>query len=232
MNLTAIVFLATDPRKVRGGDLVLAYEGEEATIRFRHNRLVIFPSRTLHRVTPVRVASTDPRDARVSLQCWLTYGRTEAKPEPRRAEADLPTFLLAEESIVAAAQAMSSAAAADQTPEDVYWGAFYLSRILSSNLRCLLSEHADLANGRLRIRRAPGGDLEVYVRARAAAGRAPVRVGFLLSGPSTPPAQALSLFVETGRGQAKSMSRRIVPPGASERETRTIFRRLLARAQH
>ncbi len=111
MNLTAIVFLATDPRKVRGGDLVLAYEGEEATIRFRHNRLVIFPSRTLHRVTPVRVASTDPRDARVSLQCWLTYGRTEAKPKPkaRQPEADLPTSLLAEESIVAAAQALSSA---------------------------------------------------------------------------------------------------------------------------
>src|SRR5262245_22998178 len=75
VNLTAIVFLAARPEKVRGGDLTLAYGGEQATVRFRHNRLVIFPSKTLHRVTRVRIDSTDPTDARISLQSWLAHGR-------------------------------------------------------------------------------------------------------------------------------------------------------------
>src|ERR1700722_6384200 len=50
VNLTAIVFLAAHPEKIRGGDLVLAYDGSEASVRFRHNRLVVFPSKTPHRV--------------------------------------------------------------------------------------------------------------------------------------------------------------------------------------
>ena len=225
VNLTAIVFLAADPKKVRGGDLVLSYDGEETTVRFRHNRLVIFPSRTLHRITRVRVDSTDPKHARISLQCWLTYGRPPAKPKRRPPEADRPTFLLAEESILAAAQAMSDSAATDQTPEDLYWGAFYLSRILTSNLRCLAAEQTGLELGRVRIRRR--GELEVYGRGRL--GGVPVRVGFLLRGPETAPAEALSLFVETGRGATASTSRRLVRPGAGKRETGGLLRRMLAR---
>lgn len=224
VNLTAIVFLAADPEKIRGGDLVLAYDGEEKTIRFRHNRLVIFPSKTLHRVTRVRVDSTDPRHARISLQCWLTYGRPPTKPKRRAPVADRPTFLLAEESILAAAQALSDSAATDQTPEDLYWGAFYLSRILSSNLRCLVAEQGGLELGRIRIRRR--GELEVYGRGRLRG--APVRVGFSLQGPETPPAEALCLFVEAGRGETKSTSRRRVPAGAGEHETAALLRRLLA----
>jgi hypothetical protein len=220
VNLTSIVFLAAEPKKVRGGDLVLAHDGEETTIRFRHNRLVIFPSKTLHRVTKVRVDSPDPRHARVSLQCWLTYGKQETKRRAPRA--DRPTFLLAEESIVAAAQSMNDPAA-DQTPEDLYWGAFYLTRILTANLRCLAAEHADLELGRIRVRR--GRELDVYARGRL--GGAPVRVGFRLRGPETPPAEALTLFVETRRGSTASTCR--VPPGAGERQTAALFRRVLAR---
>jgi hypothetical protein len=226
VNLTAIVFLAADPRKVRGGDLVLAYRGEEATIRFRHNRLVIFPSKTLHRVTRVRVDSTDTRDARISLQSWLSYGRPPPRPKRRAPEADRPTFLLAEEPIILAAQAMvDSATARDQTPEGIYWGAFYLSRILSSNLRCL-GERLGVAIGPIRIRRR--GELEVYGRARLEG--APLRVGFKLGGPEVATTGALSLFVEAGSGRSKSTFGSTVPPGAEERETASILRRLLARA--
>jgi len=225
VNLTAIVFVAADPTKVRGGDLVLSYAGQETTIRFRHNRLVIFPSKTLHRVTRVRVDSTDPTHARVSLQCWLTYGRPRAKPKRRPPEADRPTFLLAEESILAAAQAIGGSG--DQTPEDLYWGSFYLSRILSSNLR-LIAEQGGLELRRVGIRRV-GGDLEVHGRGRL--GTASVRGGFLLRGPETPTAEALSLFVETGRGKTKSIVRRAVPAGASERETVLRLHRLLVAAQ-
>lgn len=226
VNLTAIVFIARDPRKIRGGDLVLAYDGDEARVRFRHNRLVIFPSKTLHRVTRVRVDSSDPKDARISLQSWLSYGRSPTRAKRRAPEADRPTFLLAEESIIAAAQAMvDSSAAPEQTPEDLYWGAFYLSRILTSNLRCLLEADGDAAIGRIRIRR--GAELEVYGRGRHRG--AQVRIGFLLRGRDAAPSEALSLFVETGRGAAKSVSRRSLPPGAGERETIALLRRLLAR---
>jgi hypothetical protein len=227
VNLTAIVFLAADPRKVRGGDLVLAYRGEETTIRFRHNRLVIFPSKTLHRVTRVRVDSTDTRDARISLQCWLSYGRPPTKRKRRAPEADHPTFLLAEEPIIAAAQAMvDSPTSPDQTPEGVYWGAFYLSRILTSNLRCL-GERLGVEIGPIRIRRR--GELEVSGRARLEG--APLRIGFKLGGPQVASTGALSLFVEAGSGGSRSTSRSTVPPGAEERETVVILRRLLARAR-
>lgn len=228
VNLTAIVFLAAEPKKVHGGDLVLAYDGEETTIRFRHNRLVIFPSKTLHRVTRVRVDSTETRHARISLQSWLTYGPLPSKSKPRPPEADRPTFLLAEESILAAAQAMSAAAAADQTPEDLYWGAFYLSRILSSNLRCLVADQDELTISRIRIRRS-GEDLEVHGRGRL--GATPVRVGFRLRGPATPPSKALHLFVEAGRGPTKVVFQGSVPSGASERETGALLRRLVSRAR-
>ena len=223
VNLTAIVFLATEPRKVRGGDLVIAYDGQETTIPFQNNRLLVFPSKTPHRVTPVCVASIDPRHARISLQCWLTYGRTEAKAKRRAPAADHPTFLLAEQPILAAAQALS-VASADQSPEDLYWGAFYLSRILTSNLRSLAASQDDLELGPVRIRRR--GDLEVHARGRFAG--APVRVGFSLRGPEIAPERALSLFVETGRGTTKETARRVVPAGASERTTGALLRRLLA----
>jgi len=226
VNLTAIVLLATEPKRVKGGDLVLAYDGDETTIRFRTNRLVIFPSKTPHRVTPVRVDSTDPCHARISLQCWLAYGRPDTK-RPRRAhEADRPTFLLAEESILAAAQALSPEVATDQTPEDLYWGAFYLSRILTSNLRCLASAQEGLALGRVRIRRRD----ELEIHARGKLDGTPVRVGFALRGPGTPPAEALALFVETGKGATRSVARRVVPAGAGERQASAMLRRLLGRA--
>lgn len=219
VNLTVIVFLAAEPKRVRGGDLVLAYDGEETTIPFRHNRLVIFPSKTLHCVTPVRVDSKDPRHARISLQSWLAYGRPpkSAKTARRPPEADRPTFLLAEPSIIAAAQAMvASAKAPDQTPEDLYWGAFYLSRILSANLRCLAAAQEGIKLGPVRIRRRD--ELEVH----ASAGK-DMRLGFALAGPDTSPEKALRLFVTRGRDRKE----RVVPPEATEAETGTILRRLL-----
>lgn len=231
VNLTTIVFLASEPSRVRGGDLVLAYDGEETTIRFRHNRLVVFPSKTLHRVTRVRVDSDDPRHARISLQCWLTHGRPAERAKPSRAkaarrtpEADRPTFLLAEEPILAAAQATAESAKSDLTPEAMYWGTFYLTRILAQNLRCLVDAHADagVTLGPVRIRRR--GGLEVYGRARRAGER--LRVGFALAGPEVPPSQALRLFVE--QGASSSRREGLVPPGADERETARILHRLLA----
>lgn len=220
VNLTAIVFLAASPKKVHGGDLVLAYDGEEVKVPFRHNRLVVFPSKTMHRVTRVRVDSDDVHDARISLQCWLTYGKTEpteSKKTARAPEADRPTFLLAEEPILAAAQAML--APGEQSPEDLYWGAFYLSRILSQNLRALVANQPGLAMGKIRIRR--GATLEVYARAKR--GEAKLRVGFVLRGPETDASEALSLFVATA-GKRRA---RLLPPSVDEETADAILCRLL-----
>lgn len=232
VNLTAIVFLARRPEKVRGGNLTLAYDGASATIRFRHNRLVVFPSKTLHRVTRVRVDSSDPRDARISLQSWLTYGKAPAhekkKARGAEAEADRPTFLLAEEPIVGAAQALlASHVAAEQSPEELYWGAFYLTRILTQNLRWLASE-GGVALGAIRIRRVDDGeggdDLEVYGRGRHEG--APLRVGFCLRNASVAPGDAVRLFVESRKNRVQ----RVLPSGADGPRTVALFRRLLAGA--
>ncbi len=239
VNLTAVVFLATDPKRVRGGDFILAYRGEQTTIGFRHNRLLVFPSKTPHRVTKVTVDSSDTKHARVSLQCWLTYGKQESSAKPRAPEADRPTFLLVEPSIIAAAQAMiDTGGAAEQTVEDVYWGAFYLSRILTQNLRCLVAGLSETERGRdapstldeIRIRR--GGVLEVYGRVTTSAARAAaVRVGFQLRGGKVPLGDALSLFVETGTGRTRSRTEGAVPAGATEKVTIGILRRLMGRGR-
>lgn len=230
VNLTAVVFLAASPGKVRGGDLVLSYDGEETAVRFRHNRLLVFPSKTLHRVTRVRVSSDDPRDARISLQCWLTYGKTTSEAEPTAPTApaaDAPTFLLAEEPIIAAAQSLvASPDAPEQTPESVYWGAFYLCRILTANLR-LLATAQKIELGPIRIRQRDG--LEVLGVARL--DRKAVRVGFLLQGSEVSPSEALSLFVDTGRGASSARTERVLVPGTGEAEASALLGRLLAEAR-
>lgn len=225
VNLTAVVFLAEDPSKVRGGDLEILHDGELAKVRFRNNRLVVFPSKTLHRVTRVKVASEDPRHARISLQAWLTFGRPEAgakKPKARAPEADRPTFLLAEEPILAAAQATLPGAGRDLTPDEVYWGGFYVSRILTQNLRRLLADHPALAPGAPKIRHADG--LEVFVPCRLGDQRG--RFGFALAGPEVDTSEALRLFVETsGKGGRRTEQR--VSPGADEREVVALAKRLV-----
>lgn len=218
VNLTVIVFLARSPEKVRGGDLELSYGGAKAKVPFRHNRLVIFPSRTLHRVTRVRVDGDDPRDARISLQSWLAYGPGEEAARPP--EADRPTFLLSEPPIVAAAQALVTDG--DQAPEALYWGGFYVSRILAQNLAWLAAE-SGLRLGDVRIRRVEddlgGVDLEVYGGTRA------LRVGFALRDASVPPGDAVRLFVEKGRKRAL----RALPAGAEAADALAILRALLKR---
>jgi hypothetical protein len=228
VNLTAVVFLATNPTKVRGGDLVLSYRGAQKTIRFRHNRLVIFPSKTLHRVTPVKVDSQDVRHARISLQCWLAPGAaphaTQTKLPRKDAEADVPTFLLAEESIIAGAQALITRPGGPATsPDTLYWGAFYLSRILTANLRYLVSaQEQSPALGAIRVRQREG--LEVYGTLPGAITR---RVGFRIRG-GVSPSEAVSLFVERGRGAGRVHEERVVYAGMEVRDAVSLLARMLA----
>jgi hypothetical protein len=230
VNLTAIVFLAKRPEKVRGGDLELAYGGELTKIRFRHNRLLVFPSKTLHRVTRVRVDGTDPNDARISLQSWLAYGQEKTRTKSRPAEGDRPTFLLAEEPIIGAAQVLlASPKSAAHSPDELYWGAFYVSRILTQNLRWLMTE-CGIEHGPARMRRVVNGeggeDLEVFHRGRRRDGKL-VRVGFSLRGRSVSPGEAVHLFVESGKGATRNRAHRVVPSGADGARVLALLRRLL-----
>jgi hypothetical protein len=229
VNLTAVVFLAANPKKVRGGDLVLAYGGDEKKIAFRHNRLVIFPSKTPHRVTPVKVASDDPRDARISLQCWLAYGQAPTKAKAGKAKgavADVPTFLLAEEAIVARAQAFVSWTRAPSESADVlYWGVFYLTRILTANLRFLVSaqKHSPGELGPIRVRH--NGGLEVYGTLRPSTER--VRIGFRIDD-NVHPAEALKLYVERGTLDRWSYEDRVLYTGTEAPEATALLEHLLA----
>ena len=90
VNLTAIVFLARNPKKVRGGDIVLSYDDEETVIPFKHNRLLVFPSKTIHRVTKVRIASGGPA-RRAHLTAVLARLRDEPDEEDEAGRRSLPT---------------------------------------------------------------------------------------------------------------------------------------------
>jgi hypothetical protein len=53
-------------------------------------------------------------------------------------------------------------------------------------------------------------------------------VGFLLRGGDVSPSEALSLFVETGRGKTRSLDERLVLPGTGEVEAAALLERLLS----
>jgi hypothetical protein len=69
-QLTLVLFLSLRAKAFSGGSLILAHGSRKRTIRFRDNRLVIFPSSTLHKVTPVRTSADAYWARRFSLQMW------------------------------------------------------------------------------------------------------------------------------------------------------------------
>jgi hypothetical protein len=84
LNITALLLLARRPVRFSGGDLVFEHRGAQRRIRFRHNRLLLFPSSVIHRVTPVRLECGAFADSRFSLQVWLNHrdARTATRPAP------------------------------------------------------------------------------------------------------------------------------------------------------
>ncbi len=78
-NLTVLFFACAEPRGFTGGDFVMRHGEEEKTISYRNNRLLIFPSSTPHRVTPVKAQGDDFACARFSLQIWpaIAPGKTK-----------------------------------------------------------------------------------------------------------------------------------------------------------
>ncbi len=96
LNLTVLLFLCRTPKAFRGGDLVLLHRGATRRIPFKNNRLVVFPSNTLHRVTKVRAPIDTPFALRrFSLQIWIRMRTdTEARAQ-RKAATKTPAPYLA-----------------------------------------------------------------------------------------------------------------------------------------
>jgi Rps23 Pro-64 3,4-dihydroxylase Tpa1-like proline 4-hydroxylase len=69
-NITIVIFICKEPRAFRGGNFELEFGGKKKTVRFKNNRLLMFPSNTPHRVTPVRLDDRSFENARISLQAW------------------------------------------------------------------------------------------------------------------------------------------------------------------
>lgn len=79
--LTCVYYFFRDPKGFDGGNLRLyadASHGESASAdaRFREidvvdNRLVVFPSGTIHEILPVRCSSGVFADSRFAVSCWL-----------------------------------------------------------------------------------------------------------------------------------------------------------------
>ena len=72
-TITMNFMLAREPLSFTGGDFVFGdweRKKETKTIPFKNNRLVIFPSRVFHCVTPVEKKNTDPVQDRFTIQYW------------------------------------------------------------------------------------------------------------------------------------------------------------------
>jgi Rps23 Pro-64 3,4-dihydroxylase Tpa1-like proline 4-hydroxylase len=65
--------LAKEPLQFEGGEFLIgSWDKREVThtVEFKNNRLVIFPSRSLHKVAPVRNLQGGSENARFTLQYW------------------------------------------------------------------------------------------------------------------------------------------------------------------
>lgn len=67
------LMLAKEPLKFKGGDFVFGdweHKQETKTVPFKNNRMIIFPSRVYHCVTPVEKTDTDVQNDRFTIQYW------------------------------------------------------------------------------------------------------------------------------------------------------------------
>lgn len=70
--LTFVLMLNKEPKKFEGGDFVLKFNDYEKVVPFKNNRAIIFPSRTLHKVTPIKVKGNEFMDKRFTIQNWAS----------------------------------------------------------------------------------------------------------------------------------------------------------------
>lgn len=68
--ITVMLMLCKEPKKFKGGDFILHHNDKKKVIEYKNNRVIIFPSKTLHGVMPVELKSTNFMDQRFTIQYW------------------------------------------------------------------------------------------------------------------------------------------------------------------
>lgn len=68
---TVLYWLCKDPESFEGGDLYFPYLDE--TIKFKNNRMIMFPSWAYHSVTPVKMLKEGENLGRYSVTQFLTF---------------------------------------------------------------------------------------------------------------------------------------------------------------
>jgi Rps23 Pro-64 3,4-dihydroxylase Tpa1-like proline 4-hydroxylase len=71
--LTVNYMLAKEPLQFEGGEFLIgSWDKQEVThtVEFKNNRLIIFPSRSFHKVAPVQNLQGGSENARFTLQYW------------------------------------------------------------------------------------------------------------------------------------------------------------------
>jgi predicted 2-oxoglutarate/Fe(II)-dependent dioxygenase YbiX len=72
--VTVVLYLNTEPEQFTGGELTLFKEAKEITVQPKHNRAVVFPSFTVHKVNNVKLPDDAPFSAgRFSINHWLGF---------------------------------------------------------------------------------------------------------------------------------------------------------------
>jgi len=73
--LTCLTWFYQEPKKYKGGDLILKDEDYSVKIESLNNRLLIFPSTIYHQVTPIEFTGTMMTDGRYCMTQFLHYDR-------------------------------------------------------------------------------------------------------------------------------------------------------------
>jgi hypothetical protein len=73
-HLTCLTWFYQEPKKYEGGDLILKDEDDILNIESLNNRLLIFPSRIWHQVTPIKFNGTKMTDGRYCMTQFLHHG--------------------------------------------------------------------------------------------------------------------------------------------------------------
>ena len=71
--LTCLTWFYQEPKKYKGGDIILRDENDTVNIESLNNRLLIFPSKIEHQVTSLKFNGTSMIDGRYCMSQFLHY---------------------------------------------------------------------------------------------------------------------------------------------------------------
>jgi Rps23 Pro-64 3,4-dihydroxylase Tpa1-like proline 4-hydroxylase len=68
--LTLVIMICNEPKQFTGGDLIFKRNKNTAIVPFKDNIGILFPSRILHKVTPIKLKDNQFKNKRFTIQNW------------------------------------------------------------------------------------------------------------------------------------------------------------------